>query len=111
VRCGRKTQDCVPCEDGATSRLARLEAQSAARRAYTFFYGWLKPLPPTCTGERHTALVKRTPTTSPSVEWCEFEERVGAVPRDRSRMLLQTSDEGDWATALESAASQQERRK
>jgi hypothetical protein len=37
-----------------TSRLARLEAQSAARRAYTFFYGWLKPLPATYTGERRS---------------------------------------------------------
>ena len=43
-------------------------------------YGWLKPLPDDYVGERHVVIVKREPTGTPNLEWCEFEERPGPAP-------------------------------
>jgi hypothetical protein len=37
-------------------------------------YGWLKPLPEDYVGERHVVIVKREPTETPNMEWCEFED-------------------------------------
>jgi hypothetical protein len=48
------------------ARLQKLEAQPAAAQASVFRYGWLKPLPDDCAGERHVVMVKRVPTRSPS---------------------------------------------
>ena len=63
------------------SRLERLEARTEAREPFRFLYGWLTHLPEDSIGERHTIIVKREPTGSPHVEWCDFEERPGpALP-------------------------------
>jgi hypothetical protein len=62
------------------ARLKRLEARKEAKAPSMLRYGWLKPLPKDFTGERHTVIVKREPTGSPNVEWCEFEERPGPAP-------------------------------
>jgi hypothetical protein len=43
-------------------------------------YGWLTPLPDDFVGERHVVIVKREPTRSENVDWCEFEERPGPAP-------------------------------
>ena len=31
-------------------------------------------------GERHVVILKREPTETPNLEWCEFEERPGPAP-------------------------------
>jgi hypothetical protein len=61
------------------ARLERLEARAEPSAPLIFRYGWLTPLPEDFTGERHVGIVKREPTTSPNIEWCEFEERPGAA--------------------------------
>jgi hypothetical protein len=62
------------------ARLERLEARAEPAAPLTFRYGWLTPLPANFSGERHVVIVKREPTKSPNIEWCEFEERAGAAP-------------------------------
>ena len=62
------------------SRLERLEARTLASTPPVFRYGWLTPLPEGYAGERHVVIVVRTPTDSPNIEWCEFEERPGPAP-------------------------------
>ena len=62
------------------SRLERLEARPEARSPLRLCYGWVTYLPEDYTGERHTIIVKREPTSSPYVEWCHFEERPGPAP-------------------------------
>jgi hypothetical protein len=62
------------------ARLQRLESQTAMGKPALFRYGWLKPLPSDYAGERHVGIVKREQTTSPGIEWCEFEERPGPAP-------------------------------
>jgi hypothetical protein len=59
------------------ARLERLEARAEPAAPVNFRYGWLTPLPADFTGERHVVMVKSQPTTSPNIEWCEFEERPG----------------------------------
>jgi hypothetical protein len=58
-------------------RLEKLEARTESEKLPFLRYGWLKPLPQEFSGERHVVIVKREPTGSPRVEWCEFEERAG----------------------------------
>lgn len=75
------------------ARLARLEAHSSVRMAPLFRYGWLKPLPDDYSGERHVVTVRREPTASPNIEWCEFEERPGpesVVDADRGLTVYLT---------------------
>ena len=55
------------------ARLERLEARAGPAAPAIFRYGWLTPLPADFIGERHVVIVKREPTNSPNVEWCEFE--------------------------------------
>jgi hypothetical protein len=62
------------------SRLQRLEAKAEANTSVMFRYGWLRRLPRDFTGEKHTVIVKREPSTKSNVEWCEFEERPGPAP-------------------------------
>src|ERR1017187_10040713 len=69
------------------SRLERLEARTEAREPFTFLYGWLTHLPEDSIGERHTIIVKREPTGSPHVEWCDFEERPGPAMRSEERRV------------------------
>ena len=61
------------------ARLERLEARAEPAAPLIFRYGWLTPLPADFTGERHVVIVKREPTSSPNIEWCEFLERPGAA--------------------------------
>ena len=65
------------------ARLERLEARAEPAAPLIFRYGWLTPLPADFTGERHVVMVKSQPTTSPNVEWCQFEERPGAAAAER----------------------------
>lgn len=62
------------------ARITRLEARSPAAKPLVFRYGWLNALAQDYTGERHIVIVKREPTKSPNIEWCEFEERPGKGP-------------------------------
>jgi len=62
------------------ARLERLEARPETKAPPVFRYGWLRPLPADYAGERHVAMIKRQPTKSPNIEWCEFEERPGTSP-------------------------------
>jgi len=62
------------------ARLEPLEARPKIGKPQLFRYGWLHPLPGSYTGERHVVIVKREPTKSPNIEWCEFEERPGKGP-------------------------------
>ncbi len=63
-------------------RLSLLEAKLAPiTNPATYHYGWLKPLPKDYVGERHIVTVKVSPTASPHLKWCEFEERPGLAPR------------------------------
>lgn len=62
------------------SRLERLENRTEARRSPDFLYGWIRMLPADYLGERHTVIVKREPTGSPHVLWCQFAERPGPAP-------------------------------
>jgi hypothetical protein len=57
-------------------RIKRLEQRPELAKPAVFCYGWLKLLPVDYAGERHVAIVKR----SPNFEWCEFEERPGPSP-------------------------------
>ena len=61
------------------ARLERLEARVEPAAPLMLRYGWLKPLPADFTGQRHVVMIKSQPTTSPHIEWCEFEERAGAA--------------------------------
>lgn len=36
-------------------------------------------------GERHSVPVNCSPTGSPFIEWCEFEEREGSAPKEKLR--------------------------
>ena len=65
-------------------RIARLEARPQAARTEVLLYGWIDPLPDDHTGERHLVIVKREPTRSPNIEWCEFQERSGPAPAGRT---------------------------
>ena len=62
------------------SRLEKLEMHSEQAKPLMLRYGWLKPLPEDYIGERHVVIVKREPTETPNMEWCEFEERPGPAP-------------------------------
>ena len=66
------------------ARLERLEARVEPAAPLMLRYGWLKPLPADFTGERHVVMIKSQPTTSPNIEWCQFEERPGAAPTEGS---------------------------
>jgi hypothetical protein len=66
------------------ARLERLEARVEPAAPLMFRYGWLRPLPADFTGERHVVIVKREPTKSPNIEWCEFQQRPGAAPTEGS---------------------------
>ena len=66
------------------ARLERLEARAEPAAPVIFRYGWLKPLPVDFIGERHVVMLKSLPTTSPNIEWCEFEERPGAAAAEGS---------------------------
>jgi len=61
-------------------RLQRLVAEQPADQPAMFRYGWLKSLPSDYTCQRHVVILKREQTTSPGIEWCEFEERPGPQP-------------------------------
>jgi hypothetical protein len=61
-------------------RLERLEVRPEVSKPLLLRYGWLHVLPDDYTGERHIVIVKREPTKSPNIEWCEFEERPGRGP-------------------------------
>jgi hypothetical protein len=74
------------------SRVERLEALMKAKEPGNLCYGWLTHLPEDFTGERHVVTVKREPTGSPHVLWCEFEERPGPAPRG--------SDDGSFTIYL-----------
>lgn len=62
------------------ARLETLEARMQPKVMPLFRYGWLTPLPADYRGERHVVVVKREPTDSPNIEWCQFEERPGPAP-------------------------------
>ena len=62
------------------SRTNRTTGAEELAKPATLQYGYLKPLPEDCVGERHVVIVKREPTSSPGCEWCQFEERRGAAP-------------------------------
>jgi hypothetical protein len=66
------------------ARLERLEARAEPAAPLTFRYGWLTPLPADVTAERHGVMLKIQPTTSPKIEWCEFEERPGPAATEGS---------------------------
>ena len=66
------------------ARLKRLEARAEPAAPMILRYGWLRPLPADFTGERHVVMVKSQPTTSPNIEWCEFEERPGPAATEGS---------------------------
>jgi hypothetical protein len=66
------------------ARLERLEARAEPAAPLIFRYGWLTPLSADFIGERHVVIVKREPTNSANVEWCEFEERPGAAATEGS---------------------------
>jgi hypothetical protein len=59
------------------ARIRRLESIAPPAAPVYLRYGHVKPLPRDYDGPRHVVVVKSTPTTSPYVEWCEFEERLG----------------------------------
>jgi hypothetical protein len=61
-------------------RIERLESVVPAAAPVYFRYGQVKRLPDDYDGPRHVVAVTTTPTRSPYVEWCEFEERRGAEP-------------------------------
>ena len=67
------------------ARVQRLEAQPAAGQPCMLHYGWLSPLPPDYTGERHVVIVKQEATGS-RFEWCEFEERAGPALPNTDRL-------------------------
>ena len=62
------------------ARLERLETKVPVGAPKLFQYGWINRLPADLEGERHVVVVKREPTGSPNIEWCEFEERPGPLP-------------------------------
>ncbi|MGD0182919.1 MAG: hypothetical protein ABSC15_24160 [Terriglobales bacterium] len=61
------------------TRLDRLEAVLAVKQVGVISYGWLNMLR-NYEGERHVVLLRREPTISPGLEWCEWEERPGPAP-------------------------------
>jgi hypothetical protein len=61
-------------------RLEKLETLTKSEALPFVLYGWVKPLPKEFTGERHVVILKRTPTGSPRISWCSFEERAGPAP-------------------------------
>jgi hypothetical protein len=66
------------------SRIEALEARVETALPQFLRTGWLAAaLPQDCAGERHYVVVKREPTGSPNIEWCEFEERAGPAPITR----------------------------
>jgi hypothetical protein len=67
------------------SRLEKLEVAVAPKKPQFFRSGYLKTLPADYVGERHVVIVKREPAgASGNFEWCEFEERPGPAPEERS---------------------------
>ena len=62
------------------ARLEKLEMTMPVGAPPIFRYGWLSQLPKDFKGERHVVSIKTTPTNSPKIEWCEFEERPGPAP-------------------------------
>jgi hypothetical protein len=60
-------------------RIAKLEAsfRSRQRRSMVFRWGPIRHLPPGTLGDRCIAIAKSEPTALPSVQRCEFEERMG----------------------------------
>ena len=61
-----------------------------------FRYGWLRRLPKDFIGEKHRVMVKRSPTGSSNVEWCEWEERPGPLPRQ---------DDGEFPAGVRDSSS------
>jgi hypothetical protein len=73
---------CRAMKNTLRQRLSLLEAQFAPiANPVTYRYGWLTPLPKDFVGERHVVAVKVSPSGSPYLKWCEFEERPGPAPR------------------------------
>jgi hypothetical protein len=68
------------------TRLDRLEAILAVKPVGVISYGWLNTLR-NYVGERHIVIVSREPTVSPSLEWCEWEERPGAAPSEAENVV------------------------
>jgi hypothetical protein len=62
-------------------RLDTLETKLSVRQVGLISYGWLNTLR-NYEGERHIVLLRREPTISPRLEWCEWEERPGPAPSD-----------------------------
>jgi hypothetical protein len=58
------------------ARLKRLEAITPPVPILVQ-YGWVTRLPKDYVGERHVVIVKREPSGSGNLEWCQFEERRG----------------------------------
>jgi hypothetical protein len=76
------------------TRIERLESLFEPVVPVYFRYGFVKPLPGDYAGPRHVVVVKKTPATSPFVEWCEFEERVGVSDsNDRDFTVLLESED------------------
>jgi hypothetical protein len=71
------------------SRIEALEAQVDSAPPAWLRTAWLSAvLPPGYDGERHYVVVKSEPTVSPSIAWCEFEERAGPTPNKSARYPL-----------------------
>jgi hypothetical protein len=71
-----------------TKRIERLESVVPAAAPVYFRYGTVKPLPADYDGPRHVVAVTSTPTRSPYVVWCEFEERQGAKSADDGSFVV-----------------------
>ena len=76
-------------------RIGRLESIAPPAAPVYFRYGPVKPLPAGCDGPRHVVAMRRLPTKSPYVEWCEFEERRGAGPDAGERDFTVCYDQAD----------------
>jgi hypothetical protein len=71
------------------ARIEALEARFQSSKPYFLRTGWLaSALPQDYEGERHYVVVKREPTSSPLIEWCEFEERAGPAPPGHSNEYI-----------------------
>ena len=73
----------MPVKRDTLARIETLEVLSWNAQPRMLSCGWLaNQLPADYEGERHYVIVKRTPTASPNIEWCEFEERAGPAPAE-----------------------------
>ena len=63
------------------SRLEKLEARRRAAETIERA-GIVIQLPDDYVGEKHVVLVSRSPTDTPNLEWCSFEERPGPGPNE-----------------------------